>query len=53
MTDMVKIMQWISNYDAKLLVHLINQDESSQRGEGSENQNHEMVEEEMKEETMV
>jgi hypothetical protein len=53
MTDMVKIMQWISNYDAKLLVHLINQDESSQRGEVSENQNHEMVEDEMKEETMV
>ncbi len=48
MTDMVKIMQWISNYDAKLLVHLIYQSENFK-----EDSLESMVEDESKEEVMM
>ncbi len=41
-TDMVKIMNWISNYDAKLLLHLITKFENYKEGE-QENVNMENI----------
>lgn len=38
MTDLVKIMNWISHYDAKLLIHLIQQFENYKEGEDESKQ---------------